>query len=93
MSSTASLPIPAKMRLTRELSLFSKSPPPGISCYTPNDTLTHLHAQITGKNSFLFVCGIKLVGLFTIIPVLIEVMALKLYNFASDGGGKFHNPF
>lgn len=59
MSSTTSLPVPAKMRLTRELSLFSKSPPPGISCYTPNDTLTHLHAQIAGKSlirmdSFLF---------------------------------------
>ncbi len=49
MSSTKPLPVPAKMRLTRELSLFSKSPPPGISCYTPNDTLTHLHAQIAGK--------------------------------------------
>ena len=56
MSSTASLPAPAKMRLTRELSLFSKSPPPGISCYTPNDTLTHLHAQIAGKNLFDLDC-------------------------------------
>jgi ubiquitin-conjugating enzyme E2 T len=48
MSSTTSIPIPAKMRVTRELSLLSTSPPPGISCYTPNDTLTHLHAHISG---------------------------------------------
>ena len=49
MSSTTMLPTPAKARITRELSLFSTSPPPGISCYTPNDTLTHLHANIDGK--------------------------------------------
>ena len=50
------LPPLAKSRIIRELSYLSTSPLPGIKCYTPNDTLTHLHAQITGKSFWLIDC-------------------------------------
>lgn len=55
--------MPAKMRLTRELSLLSHDPPPGISCYAVNDTLTQLHATITGPPSTPFAAGIFLLSI------------------------------
>ena len=47
------LSIPAKARLTRELSLLSNDPPPGIACYVVNESnMSLLRAQITiRKNS------------------------------------------
>ena len=60
----APLPIPAKARLTRELSLLSKSPPPGIACYPRSETnLTRLDATISGPPSSPFSKGIFLVSI------------------------------
>ena len=55
--------MPAKMRLTRELSLLSNDPPPGISCYAVNDSMTQLHATITGPPSTPFATGIFLLSI------------------------------
>jgi len=54
---TTSLSMPAKARIRSELSLLSTLPPPGISCYTPDDTLTYLHATLTGPVGSPFETG------------------------------------
>ena len=45
------LTMPARTRLTRELSLLNNDPPPGIAAYTPNSVdMSQLRAQITIGN-------------------------------------------
>jgi ubiquitin-conjugating enzyme E2 T len=54
---------PAKNRITRELSQLSTDPPPGISCYAPEDNLTYLHSTITGPPDSPFESGIFLIAI------------------------------
>jgi len=46
-----SLPMPAKSRITRELSLLSKDPPPGIACYPAPLTFTSTKSSSTPSTS------------------------------------------
>ena len=63
------LSIPAKARLTRELSLLSTDPPPGIACYVVNESnMSLLRAQITirgddGSSSSCYTNGIFMVSI------------------------------
>ncbi|KAL3799384.1 hypothetical protein ACHAWO_000630 [Cyclotella atomus] len=51
----------AKARLTRELSLLSTDPPPGIAAYVPNPSdMTSIRAQITGPEDSPFEKGVFL---------------------------------
>lgn len=63
ISNSGSLAPPAKNRIKREISLLSTEPPPGISCYTPTDQLTYLHATITGPPESPFSKGIFLLAI------------------------------
>ena len=54
---------PARNRITRELSQLSTDPPPGISCYSPEDNLTYLHSTITGPPDSPFASGVFLVAI------------------------------
>jgi len=63
MLSSGSLAPVAKNRIKRELSLLATDPPPGTSCYAPNDCLTYLHATISGPPDSPFDNGIFLVSI------------------------------
>ena len=73
-----SLPMPAKMRIKREIALLSKDPPPGIALAlaipnNPNTTntdgemnLSNFHATIRGPESSPFASGIFLLSIHVI---------------------------
>mmetsp|Transcript_44360 Transcript_44360/g.53602 ORF Transcript_44360/g.53602 Transcript_44360/m.53602 type:complete len:239 (+) Transcript_44360:95-811(+) len=56
-----SLSIPAKARLTREISRLNTDPPPGVAAYLPDSSdMSKIHAQITGPPDSPFSSGVFL---------------------------------
>lgn len=57
------LSIPAKTRLSRELSLLNSDPPPGVAAYLPcSSEMSHIRAQITGPEGSPFEGGVFLLS-------------------------------
>jgi len=59
-----SLPMAARARLTREISLLNTDPPPGIAAYAPKaNDISSLRAQITGPEQSPFAKCVFLISI------------------------------